>query len=62
MSLEPTSVMRQHLTKYVWFVTTRPVIHWVTKRVNKRAMPSRHGLVYLDEELVQLTTLLELLS
>ncbi len=39
MSLELTSVMRQNITEYSWFVATRAVIDWVTERVNRKATP-----------------------
>ena len=37
-------------------------MNWAAVSVNNKAMPYRHGLVYLDEEVIQLTTLLKLLS
>jgi hypothetical protein len=43
-------------------LSTRAVMNWAAVSVNNKAMPYRHGLVYLDEEFIKLTTLLKLLS
>ena len=54
--------MRQNVVECSAFVIDELSHELGAVSANNKAMPYRHGLVYLDEEVIQLTALLKLLS